>query len=145
MFSQRGTRGGKERGKEGGLVNELVDEKFPWPAPFRRPWVFLQMGRICSFMDAQAWPHKRFYKYCMQVLAKCPQPDGKFLFFAADPGLSLYFLSLYPLLADFTQRHCPCVGQEFGHRRCFQVIGPERKGRCNGQIRFPEWVHTCRL
>lgn len=64
-------------------------------------------------------------------------------FFCGDPRLPLYFLSA-PLLKDFVEWNCPCVCQEFGCRKCFQNMGPEKKGRSKWPNKFC-WVGVCHL
>lgn len=77
-----------------------------------------------------------------QCRPNAPQPDGKFLF-CGDPRLPLYFFSAL-LLEDFIEWNWPCVCQELGCRKCFQNMGPEKKGRSKWPNKFLR-VGVCHL
>lgn len=83
-------------------------------------------------------------------MTQCSHPGGEFLS-CSKPRLSLCFLSLTtaslpppPPPKDLTEQNGPYVSQGVGLGRCFQSIGPERRGRSEWPDKVPG-VHAHHL
>lgn len=129
-----GREGRRESGWEGWRLSWQV-RAFPGPAPSRGPLGF-PWGGGEDLPVQSCGPHERVCKCWTAVsVHQMPQPDGEFLF-CRDPRLDLFPPSV-PLREDLTEWNCHSVSQEFGFRRYFQNMGPERKGRSKWPNKVP--------